>query len=280
MAPAFIAAYIINDASFLGTETGAGFLGAIIVGFGVGYFVRLLKLIPYPKIIKPIVPIMIIPLITTFVAYVVIYYLIGKPIANGMSWLYDLINNITITYAAAPVVYGFILGAMMGTDLGGPINKTALMVGLAIFVDTMNKFGIMGVNGIPQAATIAAISVAPLGAAFATFMFKKKFTIEEKAMGSSAFVMGMVGISEGAIPFAAGNPKFIIPNILTSGLAGALVAGFGIHFFGGIGSPLGAFVGYVTGGPAPQILWVVSILFAAFCNALLYGFIVRKRGVK
>jgi fructose-specific phosphotransferase system IIC component len=223
---------------------------------------------------------MIIPVITTFVAYVVIFYGIGEPIAKGMGWLYASINHITIAYAAAPVVYGFVLGAMMGTDLGGPINKTALMVGLAIFVDTMNKFGILGVNAIPQAATIAAISVAPLGAAFATFMFKKRFTIEEKTMGSSAFVMGMVGISEGAIPFAAGNPKFIIPNILASGLAGALVAGFGLHFFGGIGSPLGAFVGYVTGGPAPQLIWIISILVAAFANALMYGFIVRKRVVK
>ncbi|MDR0484935.1 MAG: fructose-specific PTS transporter subunit EIIC [Alphaproteobacteria bacterium] len=280
VAPAFIAGYIINDSSFLGTETGAGFLGAIIVGFGVGYFVKLLKMIPWHSVIKPVVSVLIIPVVATFVSYVVIFYLIGKPISNMMSVLYVFINNITISYAAAPVVYGFILGAMMGTDLGGPINKTALMVALAIFVDTMNKFGIEGVNAIPYAATCGAIAIAPLGAAFATFIFRKSFTTEEKAMGSSAFIMGMVGITEGAIPFAASNPKLIIANIIASGVAGALVAGFGIHFFGGIGSPLGAFVGYVKGPAGVQFIWIFSILFAALLNALMYGYILKNRKVK
>ena len=277
VAPAFIAGFMINDAGFLGTETGAGFIGAIIVGFGVGYFVKLLRKIQWPDIIKPIVPIVIIPISATFVSFIVIFYLIGQPIAGGMNALYVFINNLTINYAAAPIIYGSILGAMMGADLGGPINKTAMMVSSAIFVDTMNQFGTLGVNGVPQAATGAAIAVAPLGAALATFIFKKRFTTEERALGSSALVMSAVGVTEGAIPFAAAHPKLIIANILSSGLAGAIVAGFGLHFYGGIGSPLGVFVGYVTGRPGAGVIWVVSILFAGLVNALMYGFILRKR---
>src|SRR5690606_1921360 len=83
---------------------------------------------------------------------------------------------ITETYASAPIIYGAILGAMMGFDLGGPVNKTALLVSSAIFIDTMNQFGPEGVNAIPQAATGAAISVAPLGAAIATWLFRKHFS--------------------------------------------------------------------------------------------------------
>ncbi len=277
VAPAFIAGYIINDPAFLGTETGAGFLGAIIVGFGVGYFVRLLKKVPWPNLAKPVVPILIIPLITTFISFIVIYYLIGQPIALGMNALYTFINDVTVTYAAAPIIYGAILGGMMGVDLGGPINKTALLVSSAIFVDTMAQFGPEGVNAIPQAATGAAIAVAPLGAAFATWMYKKRFTTEERALGSSAFVMGMVGVTEGAIPFAAAHPSLIIANTASSALSGALVASIGIQFYGGIGSPLGAFVGYTTGPALSWLWWILIIVFASLVNAMMYGYFLRKR---
>ena len=280
VAPAFIAAYIINDPTFLGTETGAGFLGAILVGFGVGYFVKLLKKIKYPDIIKPIVPILVIPMVATFVSFVVIHFLIGDPIANGMAVLYDVINDVTVRYEAAPIIYGAILGGMMGVDMGGPINKTAMLVSSAIFVDTMAQFGPEAVNAIPQAATGAAIAVAPLGAGIATLLFKKYFTTEERALGSSALVMGMVGVTEGAIPFAASNPKFIIANTLSSALAGATVAGMGIKFFGGVGSPLGAFLGYTTGHNFARLYWIILILLASFVNALIYRFIVRNRNVE
>lgn len=279
VAPAFIAGYIINDATFLKTETGAGFIGAILVGFGVGYLVKLLKKIPYPHLLKPVVPILIIPLIATFISFVVIYYLIGRPIAAGMNGLYDVINHVTVAYAAAPILYGAILGGMMGVDMGGPINKTAMLVSSAIFVDTMNQFGPQGVNAIPQAATGAAIAVAPLGAGIATLLFKKYFTTEERALGSSALVMGMVGVTEGAIPFAAANPSLIIANTVSSAISGALVASMGIQFYGGVGSPLGAFVGYTTGPKLSWLLWIVAILFASLINAFLYRFFLRKRNI-
>ncbi|EUJ21393.1 PTS fructose transporter subunit IIC [Listeria aquatica] len=277
VAPAFIAGYIINDPKFLGAETGAGFIGAILVGFGVGFMVKALKKIKWPELIKPIVPILIIPVIATFISFVVIYYLIGQPIAGLMNSLYSFINDLTLNNAAAPIIYGAVLGGMMGVDMGGPINKTALLVSSAIFVDTMNQFGPTGVNAIPQAATGAAIAVAPLGAGIATLLFKKYFTTEERTLGSSALVMGMVGVTEGAIPFAAAHPSLIIANTISSAVSGALVASMGIQFYGGVGSPLGAFVGYTTGPEMSWLLWIVAILFAAFLNALLYRFLLRKR---
>ncbi|UPO88033.1 fructose-specific PTS transporter subunit EIIC [Niallia sp. Man26] len=277
VAPAFIAGYMINDAGFLGTETGAGFLGAIIVGFGVGYLVRLLKSIPWPNMLKPVVPILIIPLISAFISFIVIYYLIGQPVALGMNSLYTFINDITKNYAAAPIIYGAILGGMMGVDLGGPINKTAILVSQAIFVDTMAQFGPDGVNAIPQAAACSAIAVAPLGAAFATWLFKKYFTTDERALGSSAFVMGIVGITEGAIPFAAAHPSLIIANTISSAISGAFIAAVGIQFYGGIGSPLGAFIGYTTGPTLAWLWWILIILFSALINAVLYRMTLRKR---
>lgn len=85
IAPAMIGAYIANDPAFLGTETGGGFLSAILVAFIVGYFMRALKKIKWPKIVQPLVPIMILPLIGVFFITIVVKYGIGGPIASGMA---------------------------------------------------------------------------------------------------------------------------------------------------------------------------------------------------
>ncbi len=279
LVPAMIGAYLVNDPEFLGTDAGAGFIGAIIIGFAAGYLVKMLKKINWPKIIKPIAPIMIIPLISTFLMFILSYYIIGKPIALGMGWLYDVLTYVTVTYKAAPFLVGALFGAAIGFDLGGPVNKTALIVGTAIFTDTVTQFGIGGANFIPQTATQAAISVAPLAAWLSTIINKKLHTKEEKIMGSNALAMGLVGVSEGAIPFAASKPLIYIPaNVIGSALAGGLVATLGIKFYGGIGSPLGAVVGYIQ-QPLPILPWVLSI----FLGVLVTSLIIRvglKRQIK
>ncbi|MGL4590136.1 MAG: PTS fructose transporter subunit IIC [Mycoplasmatales bacterium] len=272
LAPAMIGAYLINDPEFLGTEAGAGFLGAIVIGFFVGYLVKYLKKIPWPKIVQPLVPIMIIPLIATFIVFIVSFYLIGPPISIAMKGLYDGMTYITDTYTAAPFIVGAIFGAAIGFDLGGPVNKTALIVGTAIFTDTVSRFGIEGANFIPGTATQAAISVAPLGAWLATILYKKYYASNEKVLGNNAAAMGMVGISEGAIPFAASKPLVYIPaNVIGSAVAGGLVSVFGLKFYGGIGSPLGTFIGYIGEQPIPYLTWIFCVMSGVVVTALLIG---------
>lgn len=206
IAPAMIGAYLVNDPEFLNTEAGGGFIGAIVVAFIVGYLVKGLKKIKWPKLLVPIVPIMIIPFIATAIITLIVLYIIGNPIAIGMDAMYQGLTNLNNNYAGAPILIGAICGAMIGFDLGGPINKTALVFGTAIFTDTLTKYGIDGANFVPGTATQAAISVAPLGVWLATILFKKKFSKNEKIAASAAFGMGIVGVTEGAIPFVAADP--------------------------------------------------------------------------
>ena len=271
IAPAMIGAYIINDPAFLGTEAGAGFLGAIIVAFLAGYIVKYLKQVPWPKIIMPIVPIMVIPLLATFAVFIIVFYGIGQPISSAMTAIYDGLNSLSESYAAAPILIGALIGAMIGFDLGGPVNKIALIFGTAVWTDTVAKYGIQGANFVPGTAAQAAISVAPLGAWLATMMFRKYFSSDQKVMGSNAMAMGMVGITEGAIPFAASKPLVFIPaNVVGSAIAGSLVTIFGIKFYGGLGSPVGTFVGYIE-QPMPFLPWIFSILVGVLTTALMIG---------
>ncbi|MDB2124042.1 fructose-specific PTS transporter subunit EIIC [Clostridium paraputrificum] len=272
IAPAMIGAYLVNDATYLGTQTGGGFLGAILVAFIVGYLVKGLKKIKWPKILQPLLAIMIIPLIATFAIMVIVTYLIGNPIAGLMDSLYSGLTTLNETFAGAPFIIGAIIGGMIGFDFGGPVNKTALIFGTAVYTDTVAKFGIANANFVPQTATQAAISVAPLGIWLASVLFKNKFTKNEKISASSAFGMGMVGVTEGAIPFAASNPvQMITASVAGSALAGGLVSITGCKFYGGIGSPLGAVIGYIE-QPVPFITWILCIFAGILVTALIIGF--------
>ncbi len=275
IAPAMIGAYLANDPEFLGTEAGGGFIGAIIVAFIVGYMVKYLKKIKWPKIVMPIVPIMIIPFIATLTITLIVMYVIGNPIALGMDGMYSGLTSLNENYAGAPVIIGAICGAMIGFDLGGPVNKTALVFGTAIFTDTLTKYGIENANFVPGTATQAAISVAPLGVWLATILFKKKFTKDEKVAASAAFGMGIVGVTEGAIPFVASDPiRMIFANVTGSAVAGGLVAATGCKFYGGIGSPLGTFIGYIE-QPIPFVTWILCVSAGILTTALLIGFTKR-----
>ena len=231
-----------------------------------------MKRIPWPKIVQPLTGIMIIPLVSTLVIMIIVLFLIGQPIAFAMDALYSGLTTLNEQYAAAPFIIGAIIGAMVGFDFGGPVNKTALIFGTAVFTDTMTKYGVQGANFVPQSATQAAISVAPLGIWLASVIFKNKFSKTEKISATSAFGMGMVGVTEGAIPFAAANPlQMITASVAGSALAGGLVALTGCKFYGGIGSPLGTFIGYIE-QPIPFITWILCVLAGIVVTALIIGF--------
>jgi fructose-specific phosphotransferase system IIC component len=109
-------------------------------------------------------------------------------------------------------VLGAILGAMIAFDMGGPVNKTAFFFGAAMIKE--GNYFVMG-------ACAAAICTPPLGLGLATMVNRKIWTEEQRESGVASLAMGMIGITEGAIPFAAADPLRVIPCIM----AGSMVAG-------------------------------------------------------
>lgn len=187
-----------------------GFLGAIIVGFIAGFIVQNLKKIKLPDSMKSLGSIFIYPLIGTFLVCSVVIWIIGNPIASMMeamnSWLAGMAGS-------GKVLLGTILGGMTAFDMGGPINKVATLFAQTQ-VDTQPW--LMGGVGI-------AICTPPLGMALATILSPKKYTKEEKEAGKAAAIMGLIGISEGAIPFAAADPMRVLPAIVAGGIVGNVI---------------------------------------------------------
>lgn len=200
----------------IAVSIGAGFLGGIVSGFLAGILCYYLKKIPVPKSVRSVMPILVIPLVGTFLVWIVMKYVLGSPISALMTGLNGFLSGMT---GANAIILGLIIGAMIGFDLGGPVNKVAYTLGATV---AMTELGTWGGGYI--AAMDVAICVPPLAMAVATFIRKRKFTREEVEAGKSAVVMGSVGITEGAIPFAAGDPLRVIAATMSGGAVGAAVA--------------------------------------------------------
>ena len=201
LAPGMIGSWIAVQ------QYNTGFLGAIIIGFFAGFVVRTLKQIKLPESMTSLGSIFIYPLIGTFITCAAVMWVIGAPIANTMTLLNEWLASMA---GSGKVVLGAILGAMAAFDMGGPINKVA-----TLFAQTQvnTQPWLMGGVGI-------AICTPPLGMALATFLSPKKFKREEREAGKAAGIMGMIGITEGAIPFAAADPARVIPAIVAGGIVG------------------------------------------------------------
>ncbi|MFD1569531.1 PTS fructose transporter subunit IIC [Halorubrum laminariae] len=227
LAPGFILSYAIQQAAIIdaaGSTVGiasegavAGFLGAIAAGLLAGYVAQWMKDWSVPSSIKPMMPILVIPVLTTALLAPVVILVLGVPIALVDSWLTTTLEGLQGSNA---VILGLILGAMMAFDMGGPVNKVAYVFGTVLVAD-----GIFG----PMAAVMIGGMTPPLGLALANFVVPHKFAPEMKENAVAAVPMGLSFITEGAIPYAAADPLRVIPSIMVgSAVAAGTAMGLGV----------------------------------------------------
>ena len=203
---------------FIAANNGSGFLGAMVAGFAAGYIVLAIKkYIKLPKSLQGLMPILIIPVLSTAIMGLLMVYVIGKPMTSFNTGLAAWLTSLSGTNAA---LLGIILGAMMAFDMGGPVNKAAYTFGAAS-VASGNPSAIM-------AAVMIAGMVPPLAIALSTVMTKTKYTMEEREAGKANWALGLSFITEGAIPFAAADPLRVMPSIMIgSAVAGGISMAFG-----------------------------------------------------
>ncbi|WP_159738905.1 PTS fructose transporter subunit IIABC [Vibrio atypicus] len=234
LTPGLIGGWIANNGSFYGADAGTGFIGAIIAGLLVGYFVKWITSFNYHKFVQPLVPIMIAPITGSLFIAGLFIFVIGAPIAGLMDSLTALLTSMS---TGNVILLGIVLGGMAGFDMGGPFNKVAFLFSVGMIASGQTQF--MG-------AMACAIPVAPLGMAIATVVGRKfdLFESSEIEAGKAAGAMGLVGISEGAIPFAAQDPMSVIPaNVLGSMTAAVMAFSFGITNSVAHGGPVVALLG-------------------------------------
>ncbi|WP_421337801.1 PTS fructose transporter subunit IIABC [Aeromonas veronii] len=266
LAPGFIGGWIANNGSFYGADAGTGFIGAIIAGLLVGYLVRWIATRHYHKMVQPLVPILIAPIVGSLFIAAVFIFIIGAPIADMMTGLNAMLLSMS---GGSLVLLGIVLGGMAGFDMGGPVNKVAFLFSVGMIASGQTQF--MG-------AMACAIPAAPLGMSLATVLGRKLGIFDESEIeaGKAAGAMGLVGISEGAIPFAARDPLAVIPaNVLGSMTAAVMAFLFGITNSVAHGGPIVALLGAVN-KPLLALLCMI-------CGAIVTGVVavaLKKLRVK
>jgi len=258
LAPGLIGGWIANNGSFYDADAGTGFIGAIVAGLLVGYFVKWLVNINWHKFLQPLVPIMIAPILGSLFIACMFIFVLGAPIANLMDGLNELLTNLS---TGNVVLLGIVLGGMAGFDMGGPFNKVAFLFSVGMIASGQTQF--MG-------AMACAIPVAPLGMGLATLIGRQLFEDSELEAGKAAGAMGLVGISEGAIPFAAQDPLSVIPaNMIGSMVAAVMAFSFGITNSVAHGGPIVALLGAMN-EPLLALLCMASgaVATAIVCIAL------------
>jgi fructose PTS system EIIBC or EIIC component len=232
-------------AGLLANEIGAGFLGGLVGGLLAGAIVIAIKRVKVPRGVAGVMPVVVIPLVSTLVVGALMLVVIGQPIAAATDGLTNWLDGLSGTNA---VMLGILLGLMMAFDMGGPVNKVAYAFGLASLASGNLKV---------MAAVMAAGMTPPLALALATVVRKRLFTPAERQAGEAAWLLGASFITEGAIPFAAGDPVRVIPSLMVgSAVTGALSMAFGntsraphggIWVIGLIGRPLLYLVALLAG---------------------------------
>ncbi|MGY5766350.1 PTS fructose transporter subunit IIABC [Brachybacterium sp. DNPG3] len=213
IAPGFIGGAI-------SVAVGAGFLGGLVTGLLAGLIALWLTTFAPPRWLAGLMPVVIIPLVTSAVVGGAMLLVLGRPLAWVMTALQDALTSMSGTSA---IVLGIVLGLMMCLDLGGPVNKAAYLFATAgLSQGTEASFQIM-------AAVMASGMVPPLAMALSTVVRKRLYSPVERENGATAWLLGAAFISEGAIPFAAADPLRVIPSMMAGGaVTGGLIMAFGV----------------------------------------------------
>ena len=244
----------------LATTAGAGILGGIIAGFLAGYVVKGLNdVIKLPPSLMSLKPILILPLLGSFIVGLAMIYLINPPVAKIMTALSEWLKSMGDVNA---MVLGVIIGTMMCIDMGGPVNKAAYTFSVGMIASQVYT---------PMAAAMAAGMVPPIGMAIATWLARNKFTANQRDAGKASFVLGLCFISEGALPFVAADPlRVIISSVLGGATAGAISMSLGIT----LQAPHGGV--FVVPFVSEPLMYLAAIAIGSVVTGVIYAVIKPK----
>lgn len=254
IAPGFIAGMVAK-------AVGAGFIGGIAAGFLAGYLTYYLNKKIRLGQLDSLKPVLILPFVASAISGLLMFYVIGQPVAYLLNIMTDFLRSMQTSNA---IILGVVLGAMMAFDMGGPINKAAYTFGVGLLASNLYT---------PMAAIMAAGMTPPLGLALAATLFKNKFDKQDQQAASSAFVLGLAFITEGAIPYASKDLFRVIPaTVLGSAVAGAISMAVGSQLMVSHG---GLFVLFIPNAITNLLLYLGAIVAGTLVTAATL-FILKK----
>ncbi|WP_371018869.1 PTS 2-O-a-mannosyl-D-glycerate transporter subunit IIABC [Pseudalkalibacillus sp. JSM 102089] len=249
---------------------GSGFLGGMLGGFLAGYLLKYMK-----QKIKPsgtfagFVSFWVYPVLGSLITILIMLFVVGEPVTWLNETLLNWLDGMTGTNA---IILGALIGGFVSFDLGGPVNKAAYTFCIGAMASG---------NFIPYATFASVKMVSAFSVTAATIIANKSFSQSEKAVGKQTWILGLAGITEGAIPFMINDPLRVIPSLVAgSAVTGAIisVANIGLNVPGAGIFSLALLQGG-TGGIMNAIIWFgAAVIGAAISTVLLI--LTRKQKIK
>ncbi|EFB2532188.1 PTS 2-O-a-mannosyl-D-glycerate transporter subunit IIABC [Escherichia coli] len=264
LAPGFAAGLAAN-------MIGSGFLGAVVGGLIAGYLMRWVKNhLRLSSKFNGFLTFYLYPVLGTLGAGSLMLFVVGEPVAWINNSLTAWLNGLSGSNA---LLLGAILGFMCSFDLGGPVNKAAYAFCLGAMAN--------GVYG-PYAIFASVKMVSAFTVTASTMLAPRLFKEFEIETGKSTWLLGLAGITEGAIPMAIEDPLWVIGSfVLGSMVTGAIVGAMNI----GLSTPgAGIFSLFLlhdngAGGVMAAIGWFgAALVGAAISTAILLMW--RRHAVK
>ncbi|WP_334332558.1 PTS fructose transporter subunit IIABC [Companilactobacillus sp. HBUAS59544] len=257
--PGFVGGYMASQAtaSVVSSKSPAGFIGGLLAGFIAGWVVVFLKksLKKLPQSLAGLKTILIYPVLGLLITGAIMYFAIDPIFAVVNAAITHFLESMGTGNA---VILGALLGGMMSIDMGGPFNKAAYTFAIGTFTATQ--------DGALMAAVMVGGMVPPLAIAIATTFWKNKFTDQERQAGLSNYILGISFITEGAIPFAAGDPLHVIgSSVIGSAIGGGLTQLWGIN----VPAPHGGI--FVTPLANKPLLYLLAVIIGAVISGVIYG---------
>lgn len=260
----------IGPGLFMGliaNSIGAGFLGGMLGGYLVGFFVLfLVKNLKVPKWAQGLMPMMIVPLLSTLVIGLLMFFVIGVPIVWATEALTEFLQGLQ---GSGKFLFGSIVGGMAAFDFGGPVNKVA-----SLFADGLLLEGVQE----PEAVKVLASMVPPFGVTISWVLskiFRKpKYSNEEQDNIKIAFPMGLCMITEGVIPIAAVDPL----RVIFSCTVGAAIGG-GLSMSWDVGSPVPSGGVFIIPAMTDPLKFTLALLIGSAITGILL-FALKKAPVE
>ncbi|SEP62158.1 PTS system, fructose subfamily, IIC component [Streptomyces sp. yr375] len=197
----------------------SGFLGGLAAGLVAGALTVALARIRVPHALRDLFDDVAVPLVAALVVSVLMFALVREWLADLETGMNTMLTSLT---GGSALVMGLVIGALVCSDLGGPISKITFgFVAGGMSVANSYNLGLV-------AAMVAAGMVPALGMSLATIVRRKAFRPADRQYGKVAWLLGLAGVSEGAIPFAAADPLRVLPASMAGGaVTGVLTMAFG-----------------------------------------------------
>ncbi|WP_010168259.1 PTS fructose transporter subunit IIC [Candidatus Epulonipiscium viviparus] len=264
IAPAFILGRLANLMS-------GNFIGGIVVGWLVGYLVKFtIRYMTLKGGLRTITSFIFIPIMATMIGGIIYRFTIGIGLYEIMNALTSFLNGMHQN-PEHRIILALIMGAMVVSDLGGPIGKVSVLFGL----------GVISTDLYPHTFNHIAVPTSGSVIILGYLLNRKYFNANARQAAINNQINCLFTVTEGGLPFLFARPGILLPATMTAGaVASSLVALFEIQLVVPLGFWLAIPFVNIGNAPGATLKWCFAFIAGVAIGTAIFTILIRKASKK